>query len=878
METTVVLINGKKIRCSAGVSVLEAADSAGIYIPRLCYHPALKPHGACRICLVEDEKNGRLLASCVTPVVDGMRVRTDTEAVLRHRRNIVRLMIAEHPESCVVCGKGNRCQLRRVAAELGVGEPDLYPMPTYRPLDQSNPFIIRDLSKCILCGRCIGACKELVGQGTIDYGMRGSRSRPVTLHDHPLQESTCTFCGTCVSLCPTGALSQKTSASSGTPERLHDSVCGFCGVGCTLSMGVFGDKVVEVSPAATEESVNGVTLCVRGHFAHDYLNSGRRLLRPQVRKDGGQVPVPWDEAVSVVSERLLGIRDKYGPSAIGFFGSSKCTNEENYLFQKLARGILGTANIDNGGFLCGLKNMAGFHKKTRGLFRNIRHVDIEKAEMIFIAGADHGETVPVMSYPIKRAARNGVPLIVIDSLASDLSRLSTLWLRPHPGSGNIRMVIHALSALVYRQSGIDQGYIGRFTKDFDRFERDIAGLDLQRICSLTGLDMGALTAAADIISARRGVFFAGGEVLEANDGGAGLDAMINLFLVSGNMGRPGAGICLSARENNLLGAWDMGTVPDQLPGRIDVSDVAVRAPRGADLPRDRGLGMVEMIEAAERGDLKALYVMGENPLRSMPQQGRVKAALEQLEFLVVQDILETETVDIADVVLPGAAPAEKAGSFTNMEGRVQAFAPAVTPPGEAKADLDILGRVAKGLGCPGYAMVVGEIRAEIKRLVPLYEGMDGPGKRSWIGGMNVTGAEREGAKIPFTPVAFEDVEEDPVLPFIMTAGFRRFHAGSGTRTSNSERVRASGVEGEMEISEADAVMLGLRNGDSVRIVSAHGAIERRVIINQEMAKGTVFVPKGFSGNDVMNLFPLSYPGKKGVHGWLTCGVNIESRA
>ncbi|BCS95237.1 hypothetical protein DSLASN_08690 [Desulfoluna limicola] len=645
-------------------------------------------------------------------------------------------------------------------------------------------------------------------------------------------------------------------------------------------MGTFGNKVVDVNPAGGRESVNGVTLCVRGHFAHDYLNSGRRLLRPRIRTGGEEVSVSWDDAVSEVSKRLLEIREAHGPSSIGFLGSSKCTNEENYVFQKMGRGILGTNNIDNGGFLCGGNRMSDFHRKTRGLFRTLRLSDIEKADMIFVAGADHGETVPVMGYAVKRAASKGVPLIVVANMGSDLTRLSTLWLRPGPGSGNVGKVIHALSALVHRHNnGIDQAYIDRFTENFDCFERDVRSLDIERLCITAGVDVDALKEAAAIISGRRGVFLAGGEALEANDGGAALDAMINLFLISGNLGRASAGISLSARENNILGAWDMGTVPDHLPGCVDMDDLPARdrlsKAWNANLPAEAGLDTIGMIESAEKGDLKALYIMGENPLRSMPQQERVKAALEKLDLLVVQDILETGTVGIADVVLPGAAPAEKAGSFRNLEGRVQAFTPAVPPPGDAKADLDILGLVAKGLGCPGHEMGLETIRAEIRCVVPLYAGMDGQGNRSWIKGINLTGSEGEGAKVPFAPIVLPEAEENLAYPFAMMAGFRRVHAGSGTRTSNSERVRSSGVGGDMEISEADAGMLGLQEGDPVRIVSEYGIIERDVIINPEMGKGVVFVPRGFSGNDVMNLFPLSQPGKGGAQGWMTCRVNIE---
>ncbi|VFQ46578.1 molybdopterin oxidoreductase [Desulfoluna butyratoxydans] len=839
MESTVISINGKKIGCPVGTSVLEAADSAGIHIPRLCYHPELKPHGACRMCLVEDEKSGRLLASCVTPVSGGMSVQTDSKAVLRHRRNIVRLMISEHPESCVVCSKGNRCQLRRVAAELGVGEPELYPMPHVNALDQSNPFIVRDLSKCILCGRCIRGCKELVAQGTIDYSLRGVDSRPATLHDHPLTESSCTFCGTCVSLCPTGALSQKKSAFSGTPEREHDTICGFCGVGCSLSLGVFGSRVVEVSPARSRESVNGVTLCVRGHFAHDYLNSTHRLLRPRLRKGGEQASVPWDEAVSAVSEKLLEIRDKHGASAIGFLGSSTCTNEENYLFQKMARGILGTHNIDNGGVFCGRNRLDDFFRKTRGIIGPARFFDMETADVIVMAGADQGETIPVASYHVKRAARNGVPLIVVDSLASDFTSLSTLWLRPLPGSGHLGQVMHALSGLVLSHSNTHRDGIAGSTDNLGDFERDVSRLDMETMCRTAGLDVEMLKEAAGIIAGRRVVLVAGCEVLEADDGGSALNALINLALVSGDPGRSPAGVWFSIRENNLLGAWAMGT----------------------DFSPDAGLSMVGMIEAAEKGDLKVLYIMGENPLRAMPQQQRVKAALENLELVVVQDILETETVNIADVVLPGAAPAEKAGSFTNMEGRVQSFTPAVPPPGEAKADLDILGLVAKGLGYRGDDLGLEAVRAEIKRLVPSWTRDESP-------------AENHGddARISFQPIACAEGTDDPAYPFMMIAGSRRLHAGSGTRTSHSERTRAAGEGGAMEISEADAGMLGLREGDPVRIESRHGAIERCVTITSDMAKGAVLIPRGFLGNDVMNLFPLSQAGDM----WgMSCGVRIE---
>ncbi|MBW2429894.1 MAG: (2Fe-2S)-binding protein, partial [Deltaproteobacteria bacterium] len=342
MDTIPLTIDGKKITCSAGTSILKAAEQNGIKIPKLCHHPDLKPFGACRMCLVEDDNTGRLMASCVTPAARDMVLQTASPRIVKHRRNIVRLMIAEHPESCIVCSKGNRCQLRQVAANLGIGETDLYHMPNFKPLEQANPFIIRDLSKCILCGKCIRADHELVVVGAIDYNLRGFGSRPATAHELGLEQSSCTFCGTCVSLCPTGALSTKNTRFVGSPAYESDSICGFCGVGCSLAMGAADDRIIEVNPAHQPQSVNGATLCVRGHFAHDFLNSSDRLVGPLLRKSNADnaeslAPASWDEALELVSSRLKAIKHENGPQSIAFLGSSKCSNEENYLFQKIAR-------------------------------------------------------------------------------------------------------------------------------------------------------------------------------------------------------------------------------------------------------------------------------------------------------------------------------------------------------------------------------------------------------------------------------------------------------------------------------------------------------------------------------------------------------------
>jgi formate dehydrogenase alpha subunit len=512
LENIVLSIDDKRISIPPGTSILETAAQNGIKIPHLCYHPDLKPHGACRLCLVEDGKTGRLMASCVTPVAPEMTILTQTPRILSHRRNIVRLMIAEHPESCIVCSKGNRCQLRWIAAQMGVGETDLYAMPNYKPLEQANPFIIRDLSKCILCGKCIRADHELVGVGAIDYNLRGFPSRPATVHEQGLEQSNCTFCGTCVSMCPTGALSTKSTQYVGSPEKESFSICGFCGVGCSLAMGQTAGKIIDVNPAHLPDSVNKATLCVRGHFAHDYLNSTNRLIAPLMpKKDEDEsvrmAPVPWEEALDEVAARLAQIKADNGPQSIAFMGSSKCSNEENYLFQKIARVLIGTNNIDNGGYVSGQFLSTSLDQKTGGGCRLNPLSDLEKAEVILVLGADPNHSLPVVSYYLKRAAKQGAPLIVVDPRKTELVSLASLWLRINPRTD--LELLNALAALLHANNAYDSEFIDRYAEAFSIFTYSLSSLDVNNVSRVTGLETQRLNTAAELLKGKRVAFVIG---------------------------------------------------------------------------------------------------------------------------------------------------------------------------------------------------------------------------------------------------------------------------------------------------------------------------------------------------------------------------------
>ncbi|HDR13980.1 MAG TPA: hypothetical protein ENN79_00555 [Desulfobacteraceae bacterium] len=883
METIALTIDGRKVVCRSDATILSAAEDSGIRIPTLCSHPELKPYGACRICLVEDEESGRLLASCVTPVAEGMSVLTESERVVNHRKNIIRLMMAEHPESCIVCNKGNRCELRKIAAELGIAETGLYRMPNFKPYEEINPFIVRDLSKCILCGKCIRADHELVCTGAIDYSGRGFDSRPATVHERPLEDSICTFCGTCVSMCPTGALSAKCEGFTGTPDSEADSVCGFCGVGCSLALGVSGGRVVEAKPAGIRESVNGSTLCVRGHFAHDYLNSVDRLTEPIVRSaapenHAGFEPLGWDEAIDRAASTLAGIRREYGPGSIAFIGSSKCTNEENYLFQKIARVLFCTNNVINLGAMNGQALVRYLEEKTMGACRVSPLSGLENAEAILTVHMDPEQWAPVAGYHIKRAARAGTPLVVLNSGASSLDMFAGVFPRPGrydgQGSGTAAFLDAVTDRLIHLGS-VDSGYIEGFTDGYREFRASIR----ERSVNLPAEAAVEVLKATAALSGRKIAVVLGPDLFEREWGQSIFDAAFNLALATGSIGAGNAGFFVPVAENNLAGSLDMGSAPDLFPGRRQVSGGRARNELeklwNTELSDTPGLELSGLIKAAEKGSLKGLYIMGENLARVLPDPSRVEKALKKLDFIVVQDIVHNRTVDFAHLVLPGAAFAEKTGSFTNMEGRIQAFFQVVAPPGNALPDWKILALVAKKMGYAEHYDTVDEIRQEIRRVVPLYGNL-GSHRREWLRETETgTPFSSGGPRFSFiNSRAPAPSRPDDRYPFNASIGPLRWHAGGGTRTRRSARISSCGKYGNVEICPEDISMLGLTGKDRIRVESRFGAIEREYSTGYGLPMGQVFIPQGFQRNDVMNLADLDQL-KRRASGWRTCRVKIS---
>jgi formate dehydrogenase alpha subunit len=593
------------------------------------------------------------------------------------------------------------------------------------------------------------------------------------------------------------------------------------------------------------------------------------------------ISVSWDEAIEFTANRLLEIKTKDGPQSVALLGSSKCTNEENYLFQKIARVLLKTNNVDNGGYLSGRSVMSLLNEKTGGGCRVNPLAFLENAHVIFVLGADPNQSVPVVSYFIKRATRKGIPLIVADPRKTELTNFATVWFRLLPNSDS--HLINALAALLIKKNGHNSTFIDRFTKGFSEYRDSLFSLDLEKVSRVTGITVASMDHAANLLKGKEIAFVVGHGIFQQRYGIESMETIFNLSLMTGSLGREGVGLYLVTRENNEVGAWDMGTVPDMLPGRQPLNSASARKQWEhlwqTRISPDQGLNIVRMIEEAEKGNLKALYIMGENPLRSLPQPERVKKALERLEFLVVQDILETETTRIADVVLPGAAFSEKSGSFTNMEGRIQTFRSAVSPPGNARPDWEILDLLAAKMGYPRRYGSLERLRSEIAQFIHLYGDLKGDSDVAWIketGQKSLFHPDGKGDLIPFSSVVSREEEVfDKEYPFTAIFGSLRYHLGSGTRTSHSDRIRDFTLKGEIEISPEDGEKLNVHDADLVRVFSRLGSVEREIKWVKGVMPGTIFIPVAFNGNDATRLIGLASLGEPGSPGLKHCPVSLE---
>jgi len=904
-----ITLDGREVSGHSGMTILDLARESGIDIPTLCHDPHLTSIGACRICLVENEQTGALVASCVTPIAPGMIIHTHSPRVIEHRKNIIRLLLASHPDSCLVCDKGNRCQLRQLASDMGIGWVEFQRIPQMATIEEVNPFIERDLSKCILCAKCIRTCQELVVQGAIDYFQRGFANKPATLNNLPLEDSECTFCGTCVALCPTGALTEKERSYRGTTKTKVRTTCPFCGCGCSISLEVKDNHIVRVSPV--EEDVvypvrnsigglgsaagqrgsisNGVshgTLCVRGSYGCDFIHSPDRLTKPLIKMNESFTEVSWGQASELAATEFKRIKDEHGPNSLAILGSSKCTNEENYLLQRFARCVLGINNIDNGSRLyssatrLSLGSSIGFSGTTDYLS------NLEQSEVIMVVGANPSASAPIVEYAIKRAVKyQGAKLILIDPRQTKLSSFAHLWLRPKIGTDVA--LLNSLAKVIIDEGLLDEEFVARRTDNFKALTKALEIYSPEHAETTTGIPIGEIRAAARLYAMASGATIVYGTGITQHSSGADCVKTIpNLALLTGNIGRRGGGIYALQRENNGQGACDMGALPDFLPGYLGVADAQARKKFEehwkVSLPVNSGLTALEIIEQAKEGKIKGLYIVGENPISSFPNSSFVAEALASLDFLVVQDMFLTETGRLANVILPAASFAEKEGTFTNFEGRVNRVRKAIEPIGESLPDWEIILRLADKMGSPLPFSSLRQVMGEIEELIPLYEGYT-DSERLYKTELETREPRRTYIKQFLSGFArFSLVEYIPPsergkedYPFTLLTGTTLYHFGTGTRSSRASRSKKFLPKAFLEINESDAKKLGIGHCDEIKVISPVAELTTAVRITDTLPEGIVFMPISFPESPVNRLFNIVLDPEAKTPSLKSCKVRIE---
>jgi formate dehydrogenase (NADP+) alpha subunit len=869
-----MLIDGRWVSFTPGQTILEAALAAGYKIPTLCYYKKSGHCDVCRICVVEVIGSDRLVPSCSTQAREGMEVWTNNERITLSRRRTIDMLLASGRHWCLSCDSNGDCRLQDLAYAHGA-EPQesLRPAEDFPPT-YDDPFITRDFSKCILCGRCAAACDDVQVHGAIpdQFGRRESRPGPNGWFPLP-DQAKCAECGECVDACPVGALTEKAARGAGRSWETQkvDTTCPYCGVGCTLRLNIKDGRVLKVTSAAGK-GVNDGSFCVKGRFGYEFVSSPDRLKKPLIRTNPKDVADPgfreaeWDEALELIVKKFRAVREN-SPDSFGAFSSARCTNEENYIFQKFARAVMGTNNVDHCARLCHASTVAGLALSFgSGAMTNSIKDLAEDADVYFVIGSNTTEAHPVIGMEIKQAVRHrDAKVIVADPRKIGLVEHAALWVRQRPGT-DVALLNGIMNAILFEMHAEDKKFIEERTEGFAEFSEKIKEFTPEKASDITGIPADDIRYAAGIIVGAKAmsIIYSMG-ITQHTTGVDNVLSVANLAMLTGNIGRPGTGVNPLRGQNNVQGACDMGALPGDLPGYQKVGDDAARKKFedawGAGLESKAGFTVTEMMDEIYAGRINTLYIMGENPVLSDPDSNHVKKALAKLDFMVVQDIFLTETGRFADIVLPAVSWAEKDGTFTNTERRVQMVRAALTPVGESKADWQIIKLIAEALGEGDkfkYSST-DEIFDELASLTPQYAGMsygrlEGACGIQWPcptkdhPGTPILHAEKFTRGLgKFHAVQYRPPAEMPdrEYPFVLTTGRILQHYHTGTMTRRVEGLNHLVPEAFVEINPKDAARLDVSTGDFLKVASRRGEIKIKARVTVRVAQGEVFIPFHF---------------------------------
>ncbi len=850
-----------------GTSVYDAARQAGISIPSLCASHHLAAHGSCRLCLCEIEGRPGVHASCTTPAQADMVAQTESPLIHRHRHNLVELYLSERP-----LGSRPPDALEELAQSLGVRRVR-YEQPAAREAvrDNSNPFFTFENAACISCARCVRACDEIQGTEALTMVGRGFESRPMA-GGGSFAASNCVSCGACVKECPTGALTEKSVKEFGEPTGSVRTTCAYCGVGCTFDAGVREGRVVRMLPADDGPSNHGHA-CMKGRFGWTYIAAPDRLRRPVVRHQERREPLSWDSAVDLIAREFTRIRDDHGPDALAVISSSRGTNEDNYLFSKFVRCVLGSNHIDNCARVCHSATVTGM-METLGASAATNSIrDLDEAKLLLVVGANPTESHPVLGARIKQAKRRGVPLIVVDPRRTELARLADLHLRLRPGT-NVAL-LNGLGHVIAGEGLMDKAFIDSRTDGLADWIESVKGCTPAVTERITGVPAAAIREAARRYAASGASMCVHGlGVTEHRWGSHGVIALCNLALATGNMGRPGTGINPLRGQNNVQGASDVGCLPTYFAGYQSFDDPTLAARHqqvtGRPLPKPRGMKTPDMWDAALEGKLKGLWIIGYDVAQTDPNLKKVREALRRLEFLVVQDLFMTETAQFAHLVIPGVSFLEKDGTFTNLERRVQRIRKAVEPPDGIWPDWQVVCQVSTRMGYPMAYGHPSEIMDEIATLAPMFAGLsfdrlESPESLQWP----VPAADHPGTalmhqerfpkgKARFVGVDYLPPGESPseAYPFVLITGRILQHYGCGAQTRRTEILNIVDAD-VLEMHPEDAARLGFRDREVVRLVSARGEAVLPLVVSDRVLPGQLFTSFHFPSSDVNVLLSSS---------------------